>query len=121
MIKELQTSMTIMQETLNKHAMHIKSLEDAVIALSDSEDDAKEYEKAKKIATNIKRKRKARSEQNSNDSDTSEEVLERRTSLRFRKQKISSAVWLYHIENQNKQNPISSKEESVHRTCANHE
>lgn len=48
MIKELQTSMTIMQEILNKHVMHIKSLEDAVIALSNSENDAKGMQKSKK-------------------------------------------------------------------------
>ena len=38
--------------------MHIQSLEDTVVALSDNEDNTIEYKKAKRIASNIKRKKK---------------------------------------------------------------
>ena len=56
--------------------MHIQSLEDTIVTLSDNEDDTIEYKKAKRMASNIKRKRKTRKDQDTNDSDTSKEQHE---------------------------------------------
>ena len=47
-IKELQKSVAALEQNQNRLLMHIESLENTVIALSDSEDDTVDYKKAKK-------------------------------------------------------------------------
>ena len=53
--------------------MHINTLEDTVIALSDSEDDSVSYRKAQKMVKQIKRKRQEKKIYYTDESDTSEE------------------------------------------------
>ena len=85
MIQELQKSVKLLQDTQNNLISHIKSLEDTVLVLSDSEDNTAEYKKAKKIAGYIKRKRLDQRSQEESDSDVNKEPLGRRRSPRFRK------------------------------------
>ena len=71
----------MLQSSQQQMLTHIASLEDMVIALSDTDDDIVEYRKAQKVAKKIKRKRQDRRQRN-DDSDTSEEST-RRYSPRF--------------------------------------
>ena len=57
---------------------HIASLEDTVIALSDTDDNTVKYRKAQKVAKKIKRKRQDRRQRN-DDSDISKESIRRRS------------------------------------------
>ena len=52
---------------------HIASLEDAVIALSDTKDNSVEYRKVQQVAKKIKRKRQDRKRVNNADSNSSED------------------------------------------------
>ena len=77
---------------------HITGLEDTVIALSDSEDSTVEYKKARRIASNIKRKRLHQKSKDESDSENSIEQPKRRVSPRFQKQNKQQATRYYTLE-----------------------
>ena len=83
-IQELQKSVKLLQETQSHLMTHARSLEDAVITSPNTEDNTVEHRKAKKVAANIKRKQQDTENNNGNDSDASDELQGRRTSLRFK-------------------------------------
>ena len=56
LIKKLQVSISILQVSQQQMLTHIASLEDTVIALSDTKGDSAEYRKAQRIEKKIKRK-----------------------------------------------------------------
>ena len=76
---------------------HITSLEDTVIALSDSEDDSIIYRKAQKMAKKIKRKRQEKKTYYIDDSETSEESNKQSRAPRFRKQPRANTPQYYSV------------------------
>ena len=105
-IRELQKSVAALEQNQNRLLMHIESLENTVIALSDSEDDTVGYKKAKKIATKIKRKRQENRTYYTDESDTSEESQKNKRAPRFRKQQRGN-VNKYSSAGTNQQNRSS--------------
>ena len=77
---------------------YIQSLEDIVIALSESEDDSVEHRIACKMFKKIKQKRIDRSNKMSKDSNTSDESNTVRRSSRFRKNNKQHRPRFYTIE-----------------------
>ena len=91
---------------------HIKSLEDTVIALSDSENDSVNYNRAQKIAKLIKRKRQEKKTSCTDESDASEENNTRKRAPRFRKQFKGNALRHCSLEmSKENQNKDSSNQE----------
>ena len=63
----------------------VQSLEDAGIALSDSENDSVSCNRSQKIAKNVKRKRQEKKTRHTDESNTSEENNTRKRVPQFRK------------------------------------
>ena len=82
---------------------HIASLEDTVIALSDTEDDSIEHKKAKRVAKKIKRKRNKRKKEANDDSDMSDNNEYIRRSSRFWKEARNNNVCFFIYDNTLKQ------------------
>ena len=89
--------------------MHINTLEDTVIVLSDSEDDSIGYRKAQKMAKIIKRKWQEKKTYYIDDSDNSDESQPRRRAPRFREQPKENISCYYPIESTQKQNRKNNK------------
>ena len=99
---------------------YIKSLEDTVIALSESEDESIEHRTARKMVKKIKRKRKDRNNQMSEDSDTSGEGDKDRWPPRFKQIKNQYRPRFYTLQpkqkndTQEKQKDMDVDEEKHH-------
>ena len=99
---------------------YIKSLEDTVIALSESEDESIEHRTATKMAKKIKRKRKEINHQMNEDSDTSCEGDKDRQPPRFKQNKNQHRPRFFTIqqiknnETQDKQKDMEIEEEKHH-------
>ena len=92
---------------------HIKSLEDIVIALSDTEDDKVEYKKAQKVAKKIKRKRQERRRNNNDDSDTSEDssIIRRLPHSRSANRDSNNKPRIFQYENKKEKETEETKQE----------
>ena len=103
-IRELQKTVQELQKLQSQLIVHITSLEDTVIALSDSKDDSIIYRKAQKMAKKIKRKRQEKKTYYTDDSETSKESNEQRRAPRFRKQPRGNTLQYYSVPQTNSPN-----------------
>ena len=89
--------------------MYINTLEETVIALSDSEDDSIGYRKAQKMVKIIKRKWQEKKTYYTDDSDNSDESQPRRRAPRFQEQPKENIPRYYPIESTQQQNRKNNK------------
>ena len=109
-----------MQEKQQNMEKYIKSLEDTVIALSESEDESIEHRTVTKMAKKIKRKRKEINNQMNEDSNTSYEGDKDRRPPKFKQNKNQHRPRFFTIQpmqnndTQEKQKDMEVEEEKHH-------
>lgn len=124
-IQQLQDAVKNLENRQQKLISHIESLEDTVIALSDSEEGSVEFKTAARVVKKIKRKRKEQHQKIAKDSDTSDDSRSYRRSPRFKKPALSNKnrPRYYKIEQNTKEehNKEQNKEKEVEENKQNEE